>query len=145
MARARKTSARVQKYVREDRFILTLTEGEADFILGILANIGGHPTRSPRKYADRLHKALESVLGYTSTETDSAKLAYGDIRFDNYSSLRTRPALDSLKDMLAKDGAPLIDADPGYGRGYHQPPIGRLTRGSRDFIREYGERYNPNA
>lgn len=63
---------------------LKLTEGEADFILGVCALVSGHPTRSPRKYGVRIANALEDALGYDFEDADASQLALGNIAFRNY-------------------------------------------------------------
>jgi hypothetical protein len=65
---------------------LKLTEGEADFLLAVLAMTGGHPSKSPRKYAKRVTKALEGAVGYGFEETDAYELGIGDISFRDYGS-----------------------------------------------------------
>lgn len=65
---------------------LSLTEGEADFILGVAAQMGGHPARSPRKYAKRVRSALEAALGYDFSQTDAYNLGLGAIEFRDYGS-----------------------------------------------------------
>lgn len=55
------------------KVILELSEGEADFILGVTGKIGGSPDRSPRKYSDRIRAALTGALGYDWHETDAFK------------------------------------------------------------------------
>lgn len=56
------------------KIVLELTEGEADFLLGISLHIGGHPTNSPRKYAVRIGDALYAALGVGADQTDAARL-----------------------------------------------------------------------
>lgn len=63
---------------------LKLTEGEADLLIGVLANVGGHRTRSPRKYAARIARALEGALGYDHEQTDAFGLSQGTIDFREY-------------------------------------------------------------
>lgn len=56
------------------KIVLELSEGEADFILGITHAIGGDPQKSPRKYAQALEEALTEALGYAVNGTDAYKL-----------------------------------------------------------------------
>jgi hypothetical protein len=72
------------------KVVLELTEGEADFILAVTAFIAGDYERSPRKYSDRIRRALETALGIGYTQTDAYKLRdrlnlfYGGIWFRDY-------------------------------------------------------------
>lgn len=66
------------------RVTLKLTEGEADLLVGLLANVSGNRTQSPRKYAERVRVALEEALGYTFEETDAFRLSLGDVEFRQY-------------------------------------------------------------
>jgi hypothetical protein len=63
---------------------LKLTEGEADLILGMTAQVGGHPTQSPRKYAERIRGALTEALGYGYEGTDAYDHSLGHIEFYGY-------------------------------------------------------------
>jgi hypothetical protein len=63
---------------------LSLTEGEADLLLAVLAAVGGSQSKSPRKYARRITSALEGALGYDYESTDAYYLMIGDIEFSNY-------------------------------------------------------------
>lgn len=65
-------------------FKLQITEGEADFLLGVLAAINGDPDKSPRKYAARLSRILSRMTGYDGLETDAVALSRGAIAFYNY-------------------------------------------------------------
>lgn len=56
------------------RVILELTDGEADFILGVTNRVGGSPTASPRKYSERIRAALRDALGVDPFRTDADKL-----------------------------------------------------------------------
>lgn len=78
--------AKIKQRNTPRHIVLTLTEGEADFILGVLGNVGGHPAKSPRKYADRIVKALHRVSGYHFTETDSFQLSNGHLECFEYGS-----------------------------------------------------------
>lgn len=77
MARATNTSKVVHQTRRQKLVQLTLTEGEADFLLAVLARVGGHKTNSPRKYQVRIKDALQRATGITYKETDANQLAYG--------------------------------------------------------------------
>lgn len=69
------------------KILLELSEGEADFILGITSRIGGSMTDSPRKYNDRIQEALTGALGVRWDDTDSYPLLRGaGLRFENYGS-----------------------------------------------------------
>lgn len=69
------------------KVILELTEGEADFILGVTAKLGGDREKSPRKYSDRIQAALTDALGYDWSRTDAYKLSSGGgIYFNSYNS-----------------------------------------------------------
>lgn len=88
---------------------LRLTEGEADFILGTLAHVGGWPAKSPRKYADRIRRALEETLGYDYTETDAYAHGVGHIEFRNYNTPEVEQrerimAYLKLADFVGADG-----------------------------------------
>src|ERR1700691_3324844 len=109
MAQAKKIQKRVPHYVKEDRFVLTLTEGEADFLLGVLSRVGG-VKHSPRKYGDRVIKVLQAALGYGFLETDAFKLSDGQITMHPYSLLKTQrrqeEALAELRDKLSAGRSP---------------------------------------
>jgi hypothetical protein len=72
MATARKITPRVKQ--PPSKVILELSEGEADFILGLTVVIGGDVTKSPRKYADSIGRALTEALETSAFDTDSHKL-----------------------------------------------------------------------
>lgn len=80
------------------KFTVELSEGEVDFILGLLSQVGGHPTRSPRKYADRLYSTLAKMAGYRFDQTDAYKL------------LRSRPVM--FEDYPAKPEPKRVPACP---------------------------------
>jgi hypothetical protein len=78
------------------RIVLELSEGEADFILGVTSVIGGDPQKSPRKYSEALHTALREALGYSAFSTDAHKLISahgraGSIYFKNYDGSESFP------------------------------------------------------
>lgn len=66
------------------RFTVDLTEGEVDFLLALTEGIGGDTKNSPRKYAARIHEALEAVTGYEAHETDAFTLLRGALWFTEY-------------------------------------------------------------
>jgi hypothetical protein len=78
---------------------LKLTEGEGDFLLGLLALTGGHPSRSPNKYGVRITRALEGALGYDYAFTDSFELALGGIDFLPYDGPRVTDLARLLDDF----------------------------------------------
>ena len=99
------------KSVRETRKVprvrLELTEGEADFLLGLMGRIGGDPVNSPRKYQKRVMTALTKALGYSYDETDAFKLVStlggGNVLFDNYPE---ETDWDFLTSIIAKSVVP---------------------------------------
>jgi len=68
------------------KITLRLTEGEADFLLAVTALASGHPSKSPRKYGERVRKALEDALGYDYESTDAFPLSLGGTHFADYDS-----------------------------------------------------------
>lgn len=78
MARAKVHQRQTPRYID-----LRLTEGEADFLIGLTSMVSGSKN-SPRKYASRIYKALERATGYTYPETDSYSLARGSVDFMDY-------------------------------------------------------------
>lgn len=70
---------------------LTLTEGEADLLLSLLANVSGSSTKSPRKYAERIRDALIGALGYTYKDTDAHALLFKDSEGVYYHDYGTGP------------------------------------------------------
>jgi hypothetical protein len=83
------------------RYVLELSEGEADFILALTRYIGGDPANSPRKYSVRIQHALEDATGQSAADTDAAKLASGGIRFEDYGTNRIPPALRGSRVVFA--------------------------------------------
>jgi hypothetical protein len=79
-------------------FTIKLTEGEVDTLLGILAQVGGHPTRSPRKYVRRMYAALRTAAGYGVEETDALHLSLGHIEMFDYDN---HPVIDHGDRTLA--------------------------------------------
>lgn len=63
---------------------LKLTEGEAELLLSLVSNTAGHTSKSPRKYATRIRRALEGVLGYEAIDTDAHRLSLGYVTFFDY-------------------------------------------------------------
>jgi hypothetical protein len=93
------------------KIMLELSEGEADFILGLLDSIGGSPTNSPRKYADCLNTALSGALGHGPADTDAHKLIdplagrKNSIYFREYGSTVPKAPVRSLaQPRFAYDG-----------------------------------------
>lgn len=83
----KKTSPPPRKTPR--RFIVELTEGEADFILGLLASArtkGSNEkvNNSPIRYAGRLVRGFQKMLGQRAAETDSFLHSFGDVWFGEY-------------------------------------------------------------
>lgn len=71
------------------RYVLELSEGEADFLLGLMGVIGGDTAKSPRKYALRIEGALSLAMGISCLSTDAVKLISdqgrpGSVYFANY-------------------------------------------------------------
>lgn len=92
---------------------LKLTEGEADTLLGLMANVGGDPTRSPRKYVKRMQKALEGALGYGADETDAQHLSLGHIEMFDYDRHPEITVGDRLLGILTSVGFQLhAEFDP---------------------------------
>ena len=77
---------------------LKLTEGEADMLIAVLAQIGGKVSTSPRKYAKRVYDALVKALGYDASETDGFHLSLGHIEFFDYAN---HPEIDPVQRTLA--------------------------------------------
>lgn len=133
--------AKLAKQHTPREFNLKISEGEADFILGVCARIGG-TNNSPRKYARRLAKALSKATGYTYRDTDASRLAgvngHGEyITFRDYDG---SPSIaDSVgmtesimkmvsemheQDRAARGGFNALDmerADPAYGNQLELP------------------------
>lgn len=84
MAKARITTEIVNQPRRVKRVELTLTEGEADFLLAVLCKVGGSSEKSPRKYQERIQEALVTATGTTYKDTDAYPLSWGSIGFDDY-------------------------------------------------------------
>lgn len=89
MATAKKTKVKVSEF--RPAYQVTLTEGEIDFLIAILSRAAGHPTKSPRKYADRIRAELERVSDLKYQGTDALKLAAGEVRFREYRPKALRP------------------------------------------------------
>jgi hypothetical protein len=88
MATAHRVRRRIQvkRTEYQHRIMLIMTEGEADFLTAVMANIGGHPTQSPRKYAERIGAALTNATGQDYAATDAQLLIRGYIKFKKYAS-----------------------------------------------------------
>jgi len=92
---------------------LKLTEGEADLVLALTAMAGGHPSKSPRKYARRIAAALRKALGYNETETDAWHLGLGHVEFFNYGDHPDISLAERALAVLGSDGYQL--ASDYYG------------------------------
>jgi hypothetical protein len=85
---SRKTSPPPRKTPR--KFTVELTEGEADFILGLLASTRMSdenlktPGKSPFRYSRRLIRSFQNMLGQKAHETDSFIHSYGEVWFGTY-------------------------------------------------------------
>jgi len=97
MARAH-TVTKVFRKVRQvkvRRTMLELGDGEVDFLLAIAQCVGGDTTDSPRKYMDRIARALLKSAGMDPLATDAGRLArstyHGGIWFENYVDPRGAP------------------------------------------------------
>lgn len=71
------------------RFTVELTEGEADFILGLIESAKpawglGKVNNSPLRYARRLRHNFQYMLGQKGEETDSYLHSFGEVYFHNY-------------------------------------------------------------
>lgn len=86
MAKAEKIQEVVVRRDKVDRYQLTLTEGEADFLQAVLCTIGGSGEKSPRKYANRIARALHGVTGQDWQRTDAYPLLSGGLMFADYNS-----------------------------------------------------------
>jgi hypothetical protein len=84
MAKSQKIQETVVRRDKVDRYQLTLTEGEADFLQAVLATIGGHQQNSPRKYAIRIGRVLHDVTGQGFMQTDAHQLITGSLWFNDY-------------------------------------------------------------
>lgn len=67
-------------------FDVTITEGEADFLVSLLATVSGDSAKSPRKYANRILDALVKVTGEPETMDAYALIEDGrdEVHFRNY-------------------------------------------------------------
>jgi hypothetical protein len=92
MAKARKikTVRYVTKKIPVDRIQLDLSDGEVDLLRTLLDYVGGSPTDSPRKYADRMIKALDAAGVPQAEEMDANNLIIlqqgTGVTFRNYGS-----------------------------------------------------------
>ena len=70
-------------------FVIELTEGELDFLLGVCLAVHGDAKKSPAKYGYRIYQALYSATGLSGYNTDAWRLLnqerYG-IPFKDYQS-----------------------------------------------------------
>jgi len=95
------------------RVILSLTEGEADYLLGLISQVAGNHRKSPHKYGVRIEKALEEALGYNYSGSDAYAHAVGHVHFRNYDTppveMRERiltfiaVAKESVPELMNKD------------------------------------------
>lgn len=92
---------------------LNLTEGEADMLLALVSMVGGRHAQSPRKYAERVRRALETALGYDWSGTDAFHLGLGHVEFFDYkdhpeitTGMRARAVLESAGLQLHADFDP---------------------------------------
>ena len=94
---------------------LKLTEGEADLLLALTGMVGGSKTKSPRKYAQRVYKALSCALGYEVTDTDAYHLGLGSVEFFDYDNHPEIAASDRVLARLTSPGLQLhASFDPKY-------------------------------
>ena len=84
MATVKRTTTPITKHV--PAYQLTITEGEADFLLAVLARIGGHSSQSPRKYSNSIRRALTEATGYNYLDSDAYRLSEKekDLYFNEY-------------------------------------------------------------
>lgn len=108
-------------------FTVEVTEGEADFILGLLAYVGGHAKRSPRKYADRIRVALSKAVGYDYDETDAFRLIEG-APFVNFSEYDGTTYDESLENAVGEYVARLIKLAAQGLEGGRTPKLDFLMR-----------------
>src|SRR5262252_1945328 len=79
MAQARASQRKPTRIVT-----LRITEGEADLIMALVSMVHGHRSRSPRKYAERIRKALEAALGYGHADMNPCHLALRTVTLYDY-------------------------------------------------------------
>ena len=92
---------------------LTLTEGEADLLLALTSMAGGSASRSPRKYAHRIRRALVEALGYNELDTDAFHLGLGHVEFFDYDNHPDITLSQRTIAMLTSDGLQLhAEFDP---------------------------------
>lgn len=74
--------------VTPTHYTVTLTEGEADVILGLLGATLLHskarPSRSPYRLVERLQAGFEHMLRQDATETDTFRASIGVIYVREY-------------------------------------------------------------
>ena len=90
MAKAYRSTTRrvVKRTERVPAIHLVLSEGEADFLLGVLSHVVPTDGKTPGKYANRLMDALEQATGQHWQDTDAGRLLdLDDINF----GLKFRP------------------------------------------------------
>jgi hypothetical protein len=101
MAKAEKVQETVVRREKVNRYQLTLTEGETDFLQAVLAMIGGDPRRSPRKYEARIAQALSAATGMGYMQTDAYPLSYGRLIFSDYPDKAIPGVPSQLADSLS--------------------------------------------
>lgn len=77
----------VHEVTHRTGFNLFISDGEADFLLAVLSAVGGSPTKSPRKYAERISAALEKATSLKYVDTDAfplMKVIGGQVQFKDY-------------------------------------------------------------
>jgi hypothetical protein len=77
------TRKRPRNGITPRRFTVTMTEGEVDFLLGIIAVVGGNPAGA-RKYALRIADALTAAAGYDYQESDAYRHLRGALWLTPY-------------------------------------------------------------
>ena len=78
-----KASKKLIRVVEENEYTLTLNEKEIQTLTSILGFIGGSPTKSRRKYADSIAKALRTVGFDTNTDPTDISLHSRAIYFED--------------------------------------------------------------
>ena len=85
------------RQVRVRRTVLELGDGEVDFLLALSRRVSGDPENSPRKYMNRIARALVKSTGMNPSNTDADKLSVpsyeSGIWFQDYPDPRGAPKL----------------------------------------------------
>ena len=83
------------RQVRVRRTLLELGDGEVDFLLALSRHVGGDTDGSPRKYMDRITRALVKSTGMDPDNTDAGHRCrpsyHAGIWFENYVDPRGAP------------------------------------------------------